>query len=46
MLCLQETRLPADRVDCAAFRERGYHVRAGGMRGYAGVATLSKQAIE
>lgn len=45
VLCLQETRLAAANVDCEAFRERGYHVRAGGSRGYAGVATLSKQPI-
>lgn len=42
VLCLQETRLPAEKVDCAQFRERGYRVLAGGTRGYAGVATLSK----
>lgn len=43
VLCLQETRLPAEKVECAELRERGYHVAAGGTRGYAGVATLSKQ---
>jgi len=45
VLCLQETRLPAEKVDCPAFRERGYHVAAGGTRGYAGVAVLSKAAF-
>ncbi|HET8936193.1 MAG TPA: exodeoxyribonuclease III [Polyangiales bacterium] len=43
VLCLQETRLAADKVDCEAFRARGYSVLAAGSRGYAGVATLSKQ---
>jgi exodeoxyribonuclease-3 len=43
VLCLQETRLAAAKVDCDAFRARGYSVLAAGSRGYAGVATLSKQ---
>jgi exodeoxyribonuclease-3 len=43
---LQETRLPAIKVDSDALAARGYHVRAGGTRGYAGVATLSKRAID
>lgn len=46
ILCLQETRLAADKVDCEAFRARGYSVRAAGSGGYAGVATLSKQPID
>lgn len=45
VLCLQETRLAAEKVDCAEFRARGYHVAAGGTRGYAGVAMLSKLPI-
>jgi exodeoxyribonuclease-3 len=46
VVCLQETRLPAARAAAKGFEERGYHVRAGGTRGYAGVATLSKEPIE
>ena len=45
VLCLQETRLAAGKVDCEAFHARGYHVAAGGTRGYAGVATLSKRPL-
>lgn len=45
VLCLQETKLPAAQVDNADFAARGYSVRAGGTRGYAGVATLSKRPI-
>jgi len=45
VVCLQETKLPAALVDHAEFSARGYHVRAGGVRGYAGVATLSKRPI-
>jgi exodeoxyribonuclease III len=45
VLCLQETKLPAALVDNAELAARGYHVRAGGTRGYAGVATLSKRPI-
>jgi exodeoxyribonuclease III len=45
VLCLQETKLDPDKVARAEFHERGYHVRAGGKGGYAGVATLSKQPI-
>jgi exodeoxyribonuclease III len=46
VLCLQETRLPAPRPDLSEFSSRGYDVRTGGARAYAGVATLSKRAIE
>lgn len=45
ILCLQETRLAAAKVDCEAFRSRGYSVLAAGSGGYAGVATLSKQPL-
>lgn len=46
VLCLQETRVAAAAVDSDTFASRGYHVRAGGDRGYAGIATLSKFPIE
>lgn len=45
ILCLQETRMPGAKVDCEAFRARGYHVLAAGSGGYAGVATLSKHVF-
>jgi exodeoxyribonuclease-3 len=45
VMCLQETKLPAALVDNVELSARGYHVRAGGTRGYAGVATLSKRPI-
>lgn len=46
VLCLQETRLHRAQVDRQEFRERGYHVQAGGERGYAGVAILSKRPFQ
>jgi exodeoxyribonuclease-3 len=47
VLCLQETKLPAALVEGnRELAARGYDVRAGGTRGYAGVATLSKLAID
>jgi exodeoxyribonuclease III len=47
ILCLQETRLAAEKVtDVSELRELGYHVRAGGTRGYAGVAVLSRLPFE
>jgi len=46
VVCLQETRLAPAKLDFAEFRERGYHVRAGGKGSYAGVATLSRQPIQ
>jgi exodeoxyribonuclease-3 len=47
VLCLQETKLSAAVVEANdEFAARGYHVRAGGTRGYAGVATLSRLAIK
>lgn len=47
VLCLQETKQAAGLVEAnAEFSARGYHVHAGGTRGYAGVATLSKRAIQ
>jgi exodeoxyribonuclease-3 len=45
VLCLQETKLAAAQVDSDELAARGYHVRAGGTRGYAGIATLSKRPI-
>lgn len=43
VLCLQETRLDAAQLDSRELRERGYHLQAGGTRGYAGIATLSRE---
>jgi exodeoxyribonuclease-3 len=45
VLCLQETKLAADKVVNDAFVSRGYHVHAVGTGGYAGVATLSKEPL-
>jgi exodeoxyribonuclease-3 len=46
VLCLQETKVPADKVANDAFTSRGYYVHAGGTGGYAGVATLSKEPLD
>lgn len=46
VLCLQETRADASKLDLAPFEARGYHADAGGTRAYAGVATLSRRPIE
>lgn len=43
VLCLQETRWAADKIPSDVFASRGYHIEAVGTRGYAGVATLTKQ---
>ncbi|MET0389523.1 MAG: exodeoxyribonuclease III [Polyangiales bacterium] len=45
VVCLQETKLPAAQVARGEFADRGYQLHAGGTRGYAGVATLSKRPI-
>jgi exodeoxyribonuclease-3 len=45
VLCLQETRIAAAKLDAEELRKRGYHVLAGGTRSYAGVATLSKRPL-
>ena len=42
VLCLQETKTPDSEFPAEAFREAGYHVRFRGMKGYNGVATLSR----
>ncbi len=47
ILCLQETKSPDDVFPRAAFEEMGYrHMLAHGMKGYNGVAILSRLAFE
>lgn len=43
VLCLQETKVQDQEFPAEAFREAGYHSEFRGMKGYNGVATLSRQ---
>ena len=42
VLCLQETKVQDHEFPAQAFRQAGYHSRFRGMKGYNGVATLSR----
>src|SRR2546430_413244 len=44
VLCLQETKVQDSEFPAQAFRDAGYHVHFRGMKGYNGVATLSRTA--
>jgi exodeoxyribonuclease-3 len=47
ILCLQETKCPADKVPAELFASLGYrHLQARGDKGYNGVAILSRVPIE
>jgi exodeoxyribonuclease III len=43
VLCLQETKVQDGDFPVAAFRDAGYHAAFRGMKGYNGVATLSRR---
>jgi exodeoxyribonuclease-3 len=45
-LCLQETKTPDSDFPADAFREAGYHSTYRGMKGYNGIATLTRAAPE
>jgi len=46
VLCLQETKVLDSEFPAAAFRDAGYHVAFRGMKGYNGVATLTRSQPE
>jgi exodeoxyribonuclease-3 len=46
VLCLQETKVPDSDFPAVAFRDAGYHVAFRGMKGYNGVATLTRRQPE
>jgi exodeoxyribonuclease-3 len=46
VICLQETKVPDADFPAEAFRNAGYHVAFRGMKGYNGVATLSRKQPE
>jgi len=46
VMCLQETKVQDEDFSVDAFRGSGYHATFRGMKGYNGVATLSRQAPE
>lgn len=46
VLCLQETKVQDTEFPAAMFREAGYHAAFRGMKGYNGVATLSRREPE
>ncbi len=46
VLCLQETKVQDSEFPADAFREAGYHASFRGMKGYNGVATLTRKAPE
>ena len=46
VLCLQETKVQDNDFPAAAFREVGYYAAFRGMKGYNGVATLSRHEPE
>ena len=43
VLCLQETKCQDSEFPADAFREAGYHATFRGMKGYNGVATLTRR---
>ena len=46
VMCLQETKTPDEEFPAEAIREAGYHAAFRGMKGYNGVATLTRQPPE
>jgi len=47
VLCLQETKVVKDLFPASAFHERGYpHLAVAGIKGYNGVATISRIPLE
>jgi exodeoxyribonuclease-3 len=46
VLCLQETKVQDSEFPLDAFRAAGYHAAFRGMKGYSGVATLSRREPE
>src|ERR1700739_4635499 len=46
VLCLQETKVQDSEFPAAVFRDAGYHATFRGMKGYNGVATLSRREPE
>jgi exodeoxyribonuclease-3 len=46
VLCLQETKVQDSEFPAAAFREIGYHAAFRGMKGYNGVATITRREPE
>jgi exodeoxyribonuclease-3 len=46
VLCLQETKVQDSEFPAEAFSQAGYHARFRGMKGYNGVATLSRKEPE
>ena len=46
VLCLQETKVQDSDFPADAFRDAGYHAHYRGMKGYNGVATLSRREPE
>ena len=46
VMCLQETKTPDQEFPAEAVRQAGYHATFRGMKGYNGVATLTRQEPE
>lgn len=46
VLCLQETKVQDEAFPATELREAGYHAYFRGMKGYNGVATLTRQPLE
>src|SRR5215470_16806847 len=46
VLCLQETKVQDSEFPAAIFHDAGYHAAFRGMKGYNGVATLSRREPE
>jgi exodeoxyribonuclease-3 len=46
VLCLQELKLPTDRVPTAMFEDRGYHLAIHGQKQWNGVLVASKTPLE
>ena len=46
VLCMQETKVQDSEFPAAAFRDAGYHAAFRGMKGYNGVATLTRREPE
>jgi exodeoxyribonuclease-3 len=46
VICLQETKVQDQDFPAGAFRDAGYHATFRGMKGYNGVATLTRQKPE
>src|SRR5665213_1929372 len=46
VLCLQETKVQDEEFPVSALRDAGYHSCFRGMKGYNGVATLTRQPVQ